>query len=498
MTGSAAGPWLAVDAGSTALKVALVGPGGRIDRVASAGYPTATPEPGWAEQDPTTWWSALVEAVRQLGPAQPAGIALTGQMQDLVPIGRGGALGAAILYSDQRAAAEHDELAAAVGGWSEAIGSDPDATNLAAKWRWLTAHDPRRAAATEVVLFGGHSALVHRLTGRAVCDPSTAATTGLYDVRAGRWWTPIVDTVGIPVPQLIDPGQPVGTLLGGPAGELGLPPGIPVVHGPGDAVATTLGVVGPALDQPYVYLGTSGWVAAASSERRATPAIWLPGRSPRHWVAAAPLLTAGAAADWARRALLGGADHATLDSLAASTCAAADGVAFLPHLDGRRAPHADPMATGVLIGVRRSTGPATIAAAVYEGIAHAVRAAGTVVAERPPAMLASGGLSASPVCLQILADVLGVPVSAVDDHHAALLGAWSSVDGHTVADAGRNPSPEVHRPRHDHHTAHRRLAPIVDSLTGDLAATFIRLGQLRADQLQQDDQLARKPQEGSR
>ncbi|HRE00007.1 MAG TPA: FGGY family carbohydrate kinase, partial [Ilumatobacteraceae bacterium] len=132
---------LAVDVGTTAVKAALV----RDDVViASAERPLTTTVggPGQAEQDPEQWWSAVCELTRELGGhlrADTDALALTGQMQDLVLLGaHGRPVRPALLYSDMRAVAEHDALVARYGArWAEAVGGQPDATNVLAKWEWL-------------------------------------------------------------------------------------------------------------------------------------------------------------------------------------------------------------------------------------------------------------------------------------------------------------------------------------------------------------------------
>lgn len=421
---------LAVDVGTSAVKAARV-VDGRVVEVASAGLAINTAHPGWAEQSPDDWWTAVREAVGSLRTAGADlsavdAVAVTGQMQDLVAVDAAGrAVRPAILYSDARAAAEHAELAAELGDdWAAAIGAEPDATNLAAKWRWLARHDPASVARTDIVLTGAHSSIVHRLTGVATTDPTTAATTGLYDVESGAWWPPAVAASGIRLPPVHSPAAVVGRALDGPAGELGIVGGTPVVHASGDAVATTIGIVGDRLGQPHAYLGTSGWVAVASAQRSpATGAIVLPGLGAEHWITVAPMPTAGAAIDWARSELLGGVDHDAFEQLAGSACALAEGVIFVPHLDGARSPCAAPTATGALVGVRRGTTRRVIAAAVLEGVAHAVRALVDVVAAAAPELVVCGGAARAKALRRTLADVTGSAVRWTDDDHAALVGA---------------------------------------------------------------------------
>ncbi len=475
---------LAIDVGTTAAKAALFDDV-QVVAGAAAPLPIEHPAPGWAEQDPRAWWSATVTAVRGLGDVGPVdAVAVTGQMQDLVAVdGAGEPLRPAILYADQRATAEHQALAGALGpAWEVAVGSEPDATNVAAKWRWLRTHEPATVAATAVVLVGAHSAVVGRLTGVLTADATTAATTGLYDLRSGRWWAPVVDAVGIPVPVLTGCTVVAGACTPEAASTLGIAAGVPVVHACGDAVATTIGLVGDEPGRPYAYLGTSGWVAVATTGPVQAPGvIALPGLHDRHWLAVAPVLTAGAAADWARAVLFDGLGPDAFDHLAGAACAAAEGVVFLPHLDGVRSPSPDPDATGVLLGVRRSTSRATVAAAVYEGVAHALRAIAERVAPDAEALAVCGGGARSAVWCQVLADVCGVPVRTVDDEHAALRGAATCA---RLA-LGRSALPAVGSratlvPDPARHAAHRAVSGSYDALVPVLGPTFAALARARA------------------
>lgn len=466
---------LAIDVGTTAVKAATI-VDGLITEITEAPLTLTTPAAGWSEQQPAEWWRATVAAVRRLRPGVVDAIACTGQMQDLITCAGEEPVGAALLYSDQRAVAEHEVLLAELPGWAEAAGALPDATTIAAKWRWLERHDPDRVAATDTVLFGAHSFVVLQLTGVAACDPTTAATTGLYDQRSGEWWEPTRRILSPALPAIVDPCAAVGSLRAAAAAELGLEPGLPVVHAPGDAVATTVGVVGSTLDDPYAYVGTSGWIAVNRRADGAGPVpgvIWLPGTHPGTRVAAAPMLTAGAAADWARDALLGGVSVDGLDRLAAPACAAAEGVMFLPHLDGVRLPAPDPDATGVLIGVRRTTASATVAAAVYEGVAHALRQTARAVAPATQSLSVCGGGSRSDVWMQILADVTGWTVHRVVDEHAAVRGAAScalEAMGHPPLGAAERHA--TFTPRAERLAAHRRIAPLFDGLVDALGPTF--------------------------
>jgi xylulokinase len=479
---------LAVDVGTTATKAGVFDDGRLVGAVAERAHPLSHPRPGWAEQDADGWWHAVAGAVADLAAGGVAvdavdALTVTGQMQDLVALDHDLLpTCSAILYADQRAAAQHAALAAELGDeWAAVTGAAPDATNLAAKWRWVQEHHHPALQAAHVV-FGGHSAVVARATGAVVCDPTTATTTGLYGPTAGTWWQPLVERLGIPVPRLVAPTELVGRLTPGAAAELGLAAGTPVVHGPGDVVSTSVGIMGTDTGAAYAYLGTSGWVAVAVGAPDPRPGVVvLPGLSPTHWITVAPIITAAAAADWAREVLLGGCSVTDLDAMAEQRCAAAEGVVFVPHLDGSRMPVADPDATGVLVGVRRSTDRAVVGAAVMEGVAHAITHIRDVVAPDATELLLCGGAVRSAQWCRTVADVGGLPVVMAADEHASLLGAVAAA--HVALGAPvPHPPAAVARVAPDpvRHAAHRRLAPTVRALLPTLAPTFAALAAARA------------------
>jgi xylulokinase len=194
-----------LDVGTTAVKAAVVDADGRVLAGAEAPLATSTPGPGRVEQRPGDWQAAALDVAAVWRDTEVDALAVTGQMQTLVLAGDDSAL----LYSDQRAAAEHAALTAELGpAWAHAVGAVPDATNLAAKWAWLLAHEPARADRAEAVLLGAPGELVRRFTGEVVVDPTTAATTGLLDVGTGRWWAPVLVAARLPehlLPRVVAP-----------------------------------------------------------------------------------------------------------------------------------------------------------------------------------------------------------------------------------------------------------------------------------------------------
>ncbi|MGC9222017.1 MAG: FGGY family carbohydrate kinase, partial [Solirubrobacteraceae bacterium] len=178
---------LAVDLGTSSVKVALIGPGLRVWGKSTAPYPTTTLGLGQAEQDPADWLDALARACDRLSLAgQPdlAAVALTGQMPTLVPATSSGtALGQAITWQDSRADSLVDRRLTPVQRRrvSEISGAPIDGRYLIP----MELHRAERDEPPAQVLLSAKDYLFAVLTGTLLTEPSTASGYGCYDFDAG-------------------------------------------------------------------------------------------------------------------------------------------------------------------------------------------------------------------------------------------------------------------------------------------------------------------------
>src|SRR5688572_17274514 len=187
---------LGIDVGTPRTKALAVAPSGRILAAASSNYPCAHPRPLWSEQDPEDWWKATVKVVRavvkqaKLKPADVAAIGLSGQMHGSVFLDKTGkVIRPAILWNDQRTAAECDEIERRAGGREQLIKmvANPALTGFTApKILWLRNHEPRNFARTVKVLLPKDE-IRRRLTGEFATEVSDASGMLLLDVVHRRW-----------------------------------------------------------------------------------------------------------------------------------------------------------------------------------------------------------------------------------------------------------------------------------------------------------------------
>jgi xylulokinase len=493
---------LSVDLGTTNCKVLALDPECRIVHSDRQEYPILTPRPGWAEQEPESWWSAVSQGIRRVaglaGKANIQAIGLSGQMHGLVALDeRKRVLGPAILWNDQRAEPECREIYAAVGG-AEALaaltGNAMLPGYLGGKLLWLKKHQPEVFARVHTVLLP-KDFLRLRLCGECATDRSDASGTGLFDVRAGGWARPLLERLDISgdlLPPCLGAWEVAGRLLPGVADELGLAAGIPVVAGGGDAVMQTVGA-GVTDEDVLVVIGTGGNVTMTS---RSCPPLPAPNAQvfchvlPERWVAMGVTLNAGNALRWYRDLIAGRASAAggaplgyeALTRLAESSSPGARGLVFLPYLQGERCPHADASARGCLIGLTLQTREADVVRSVMEGVTlslldvfQALRGG----AGSGGRVVASGGGAASAGWRQMLADVFDRPVvtrEAAED--ASALGAaivaglalrvWSTAE-EAVEQVRVTSTVEPDRARA---SRYRELYPVYRSLYPELKRSF--------------------------
>ena len=413
-----------LDVGTTGAKAVAISPEGAVVAKAEEEYPLSTPRPGWSEQDPAHWWAASERALAAVGAGEAAAIGLSGQMHGLVLLDDADAvLRPAILWNDQRTAAECDEIEARVGlaRLVELTGNRALTGFTAPKLLWVRNSEP------EVYARVGHLLLPKdyvrlRLTGERAIDVADASGTLLFDVAGRRWSDEVVAALDVP-PKWLPPA------LESPSVSGETQDGVPVAAGAGDQAA---GAVGVGVDRPgavSVVLGTSGVVFAAlpgyAADREARVHSFCHA-VPGAWHAMGVMLSAAGSLRWFRDSVAPGTPFDALTSEAERWPPGAEGVAFLPYLAGERTPHADPDARGAFTGLSLRHDRGALARAVLEGVAYALRDSLELLADlgvRPSVGRVSGGGARSDVWLRIVASVLGIPLERTVVEEGAAYGA---------------------------------------------------------------------------
>ncbi len=421
---------LVLDAGTSGLKAVLFGADGGVIASREAGYGLA---PAAHRQSVEGWWQAAQQAVAALDVDAVEAIALTGTMENLIAVDATGApVHDAILYSDPCGGAALDAARPSLDalGATAILGNAPEPLMTAFKLRWLIDNAPDVVTAARWLMPGAKDALALRLTGRAATDPVTATTTGLMDLATRDWSPALIEALGLPagkLPPILPAGAVLGPLTGEAASALGLTPGLPVINGCGDGGATTLGSLCRVAGDVSLYLGTSGWVARVipADGLSPNPMVYrLAHPAPGLIIEITPILSAGAAGNWAREVLAISPDER--DALLAEADSRPGELLFLPYLAGERFPFLDTEVRGAFLGLDASHGRADLYHAVLEGVALAIRANLDSLDPGGTARIRlAGGGATSTVWPQMIADVLGRTVSLPDDPaNATALGAF--------------------------------------------------------------------------
>ena len=178
---------IGLDIGTTSAKGIALDGDGNVVATAAEEYPLSTPQPGWAEQDPELWWAAAQRVLARLPADLPIG--LSGQMHGLVVLDEHGeVLRPAILWNDQRTAAECAEIEQRVGldRLIELTGNRALTGFTAPKLLWLRTHEPDTYARIRHILLP-KDYVRFRLTGEFHTEVSDASGTALFNVRERRW-----------------------------------------------------------------------------------------------------------------------------------------------------------------------------------------------------------------------------------------------------------------------------------------------------------------------
>ena len=372
---------IGVDSGTQSTKVLIVDfESGRIVGRGQAPHAMIPGlKPGESEQDPDVWIRAFEEALKEalaearIDPGQVRALGVSGQQHGFVPLDAAGCpIRPAKLWNDTSTVAENEALLDALGGTEAAIeklGLAPAVGFTASKILWLKRHEPAAFARLATVLLP-HNYINFKLTGRACMEYGDASGTGLMDIRTRRWHPEAVAAVdaslGAKLPALDHPLEPIGPMKGGIAAAFGFKD-VLVSSGGGDNMMGAIGTGNVSPGVCTVSLGTSGTVYAYFDRPFSDPKGEIAAfcDSTGGWL---PLLCTMNVTNTTElwKSILD-VDNVRLDTRAAAAPAGADGLLFLPFIDGERVPVL-PQAKGVFFGLDRATfGAAHMSRAVMEG-----------------------------------------------------------------------------------------------------------------------------------
>jgi xylulokinase len=441
---------LGIDVGTSGSKAILIDAAGAVKASVTTEYPLYTPQPLWAEQNPSDWWAATVSSIKRVlqeegvKPADVAGVGLTGQMHGLVLLdAQGEVLRPCIMWNDQRTAVQCAAITEKVGleNVLRLTGNPILPGFTAPKIVWVRENEPEVYANVAKALLP-KDYVRYRLTGGFFGEVSDASGTSMFDVGQRQWSDEMLQALEVPrewLPEVTESPEVSARISAGAAAETGLLEGTPVVGGGGDQAAQAVGTGIVAEGVVSATLGTSGVVFAASDSYRVEPQGRLHAfchAVPGMWHLMGVMLSAAGSFRWyrdtlaeverAQEAETGRDAYDILTEAAAEVAPGCEGLLFLPYLTGERTPYPDPNARGVFFGLTLRHGKAHMTRAVLEGVSYGLldslelmRALGLSIEQ----VRASGGGARSSLWRQILADVFDAEIVTVNVTEGAAYGA---------------------------------------------------------------------------
>jgi len=451
---------LAIDAGTTGVTALVVTPDGSIAARGYQEFAQHFPKPGWVEHAPEEIWQATIEATRSVLKLHDkndlTAVGITNQRETILLWDREtlGSPRRAIVWQDRRTAdickrlrdAGHEKRV------TELTGLRLDPYFSGTKLMWLAEEEPNTWALVQSGRYAVgtvDSYLIARMTRGTwhVTDVSNACRTLLFDLNTGDWSDELCSLFGVPRDSLPDLVPNWGEVsVTDPRVFAGLE--LPIAGIAGDQQSALFGQTCFDVGDSKCTYGTGSFIltnTGTSLERSdaglLSTAAWRSPDGVLTYALEGSIFVTGAAVQWLRDGLQIVGSAAETAAIAA-TVDDTEGVVFVPALTGLGAPHWDPHARGLIIGITRGTTRAHIVRATLEAIAFEVRDV-LETQEFAQSGLSSvlkvdGGASANDMLCQIQADQVGVPVERPRIVETTALGAaflaglgtgvWESTD----------------------------------------------------------------------
>jgi len=432
------GPYvIGCDVGSQGTNCALYAADGTLVASSYQAYDLSFPFPGAAEQDPDLWPAAVAGGVRELldelpeGPSAVKGLSFGSQLDGMVVCdGDARPLRPAMIWMDRRAERQAAAVAEKMSPseFYRRVGANLDSSHAVFKALWVRDEEPEQWAMAATLMSPG-TFVLREIAGPVAVDYSNASSLALLDPRSRKWSPEVLAAVDLPetmLPEVAAATEPISTITTAFSQATGLDPGTVVAVGCGDEMAATLGAGVFEPGEVCDVVGTAEPVCAASSEPREDPTMLVechPHADPDAWLLENPGFVSGGNLRWWRDQFApiergaeaeGLGDAYDLLSLEAERVPpGAEGLVFLPCMQGAMAPEWNGAARGVFYGLTLAHSRAHMTRAILEGSAFALRDIVEAMANSGldvRRLTIVGGGAKGPLWRQIKADVTGLPV----------------------------------------------------------------------------------------
>lgn len=421
--------YIGIDLGTSAVKIILTDEKMNIISTISKSYPLDFSADGKCEQNPIDWWNAVVDGLNEItadiDKSSIAGIGVGGQMHGLVMLDeKDKVIRPAILWNDTRTGSQTDYLNNVVGKdkLQTLTGNIAFAGFTAPKILWVKENEPETfVKCTKICLPKDY--INYMLTGVFATDVSDASGMLLFDVENRCWSDEMLDICGITkdmLPTVYESYEPIGRVKA----ELGFGENITVCAGAGDNAAAAIGTNTILNGQCNISLGTSGtvFIPTDSYVKTDNPALHSFCHANGKYHLMGCILSAASANKWLVEEIFDTDDYDK--NIAELNAQNADNqIYFMPYLAGERCPHNDADIRGAFIGLSHDTKRADLQMAVFEGVSFAIKDCLELVPSKTEKATVCGGGTKSRLWMQILANVLNIQISIINNEGPAIGGA---------------------------------------------------------------------------
>ncbi|MDD3537615.1 MAG: FGGY family carbohydrate kinase [Eubacteriales bacterium] len=426
--------FLVMDAGTTNIKAAIVSDGGELIEIREEPAEVLMPFAGACEMDMEQLWRSFKEVLIKLRSARPelwtqiSALGISAQGDGLWMMdAEGKPIRNAILWNDTRTVMDYEEINPICLGLNTCA-LFPGANG--AILTWLKKKEPENYARIAHV-FHCKDWLNYKLTGHIGTD-ATDGSTALMDIYTKQYAYDLLDKLKIS--EMRDALAPisasediVGHLQDGPASELGLSPGIPVIAGCLDvmAIATGCGLV--AKGQRGTIVGTTLANYVVMDEETARGCIATNGSILCHtqkgtYIRLMAALSGSSALDWMRREILHDEDYAVTDCEILKIPIGSEGAMSTPYLYGERAPFKLNSASGGYYGVRTHHTKYHLARASFEGMVLSMYDCYEHLPKGDAELYIAGGAAKSLCICQMICDCMGTDTYRFEQKELGLIG----------------------------------------------------------------------------
>lgn len=420
---------LGLDMGTSGLKGTLLRRDGHVLATASAEYDFDSPHSGWAQIDPRSWETAarcvVLQLLQQETEARIAAVGIDGQMHGVLLVDAyGEALTPALLWPDTRASAELENWMNLSDRFKAPLANPLGPGMAGPLLLWAARNWPEQYQAAHRFLSPKDWLRTRLIPGVLVTDASDASATLLWDVVADDWHHALAEELGLPhalFPEIRPSSSIAGYLDPTTAARWSLPTGTPVSVGCGDVAATLRAIEkGPGALSIILGSGAQALVASIAPSASSQPTFHSFRSAGESYFGMAAPLNGGLALSRVRKLLaMEWSDLYDAPYLSISE----DEPIFLPYFVGERIPTPTRGANAGWKGVGLSTTRTMLAATAVEGMLFGLRRAIEQLPDHAGLVQTVGGGSKHPGIRQLIANILGQPVSGRRIENTTAVGA---------------------------------------------------------------------------